>query len=218
MNVVSKVAATGAFALSLLLVVHPARPVAAQDATPATTAVALGVDQCTVDPINSKTYGAAAAAATPVAGPPSIDTGRPADSQTVLAVTDTIQQSIACTNAGDLGRLLAVIDPSYASTLIGVPPDQLQAAIDAASALSAPPDEPATPLVDDRDQSAIMTRLLSIDRIVSFSDDTAAAVVQIDSPQTGPTTATIYLRDNGNRFVITIYIFAESGAIATPAG
>lgn len=152
------------------------------------------------------------------ASPPSIDTGHPADSQTVLAVTDTVQQSIACTNAGDLGRLLAVIDPSYASTLIGVPADQLQAAIDAASASSATPVEAATPLVDDRDESAIMTRLMSIDRVVSFDDGTAAAVVQIDSPQTGPTTATIYLRNNGNRFVITTYVFMESGATAKPAG
>lgn len=218
MNVVSRTAVIGALALSLALAAGAVHPVAAQQSTPAATAVSLGAEECTVDPIDPATYGAAAAAATPIANPPSIDTGQPANSQTVLAVTDTIQQSVACTNAGDLGRLLAAIDPSYASTLLGVPADQLQAAIDAAGASSATPDGAATPLVDDRDQSAIMTTLISIDQVVSFDDGTAAVIVQIDSPQTGPTTATIYLRNNGDRYVITTYVFAQSEGTATPVG
>jgi hypothetical protein len=206
----------GTTVLSLLLVVLALPSAAgAQDATPASTAAPLGGGECTVDPIDPATYGAAALSATPQVATPEAATGEPANGATVFAVYDTIVQSIACTNAGDLARLLAVIDPSYAQTLLGVPADQVQAAIDAAVALSPARGGTATPLVDDNDQSAIVTRLVSIGEIVTLPDGQVAATVGIDSPQTGPVTTIIYLSRTADRYLITNYVFVDPGA--TPA-
>ena len=203
-----------------LLLVAVALPVAAgaQDATPAVSPAPLGAAQCTVDPIDPATYGAAAVAATPEPATGDTSASEPADDATAFAVYDTIVQSIACTNAGDLARLLAVIDPSYAQTLLGVPADQVQAAIDAAVAAAPAPGETATPLVDDNDQSAIRSTLRGIDGIVTLPDGQVAATVQIDSPQTGPVTIVIYLRMGEDRYLITNYVFLEPGATpeATP--
>ena len=208
----------GAAILSLLLVVV-ALPsaVGAQDlpSTPPATPAPLGAAQCTVDPIDPETYGAAALAATPQAATPEAATGEPADDATVFAVYDTIVQSIACTNAGDLARLLAVIDPSYAQTLLGVPADQVQAAIDAAVAAAPEQGDTGTPLADDNDQSAIVSTLRGIDEIVTLPDGQVAATVQIDSPQTGPVTTIIYLSQGPDRYLITNYVFLAPGA--TPA-
>lgn len=211
-------ARVAAFVLAALVVVQvvtlPAA-VSAQDATPAAPPVALGAAECTVDPIDPARYGEAALLATPQASLPDVATGQPADADTITAVTDAIVQSIACTNAGDLSRLLAVIDPSYAPTLLDVPADQLPAALDAVVSGTPEPGAPATPLVDDNDESAISSTLLGIDDVVTFPDGQVAATVRIDSPQTGPATTTIYLRMAGTRYVITTYVFLPSDA--TPA-
>ena len=203
--------------LLALLLVAVTLPVAAgaQNATPAATPAPLGADQCTVAPIDPATYGASAVVATPQPVTGDTAAGEPADDATTFAVYDTIVQSIACTNAGDLARLLAVIDPSYAQTLLGVPADQVQAAIDAAVAAAPAPGGTATPLVDDNDQSAIRSTLRGIDGIVTLPDGQVAATVQIDSPQTGPVTTVIYLRMGENRYLITNYVFLEPDA--TPA-
>lgn len=218
MRRISSIVGASVLSLSLLLTIL-AMPTAAmaQDAagTPGGTPSALGANECTVDPIDPASYGEAALSATPTATVPDVATGEPADDATIAAVTDTIEQSVACTNAGDLSRLLAVIDPSYAPTLLGVPDDQFQAALDAAVANAPESGGTATPLVDDNDQSAITTTLLGISDVVTFPDGQVAATVGIDSPQTGPATTIIYLRPDGDTYVITTYVFVPSEA--TPA-
>jgi len=109
--------------------------VMAQDAA---TPALLGAADGTVDPdpIDPSTYIAVIAAATPAPPLPATAKGTPADAATIAAVMDTMRQSVACTNAGDLGRLLALIDPAYAPTLLGVPNDKVPAAVEAAAKTS----------------------------------------------------------------------------------
>ena len=187
----------------------------AQDATPAP----LGAADCTVDPIDPDAYSAAIAAATPAPPLPVTATGgTPADDATVAAVTDTMRQSIACTNAGDLGRLLALIDPSYAPTILGVPNNQVDAAVQAAAETSAVAAS-STPLVDDLDGTSLQSTLLSVTDIVVlpevFFNGQVSAQVAIDRPDIATVTATVYLRQEGDRYIITNYVYQTIPA--TPA-
>ena len=203
--------------LLLTLVALPAT-VAAQDATPAAAPVTLGAAECTLEPIDPATYAEAATAATPQATLPDVATGQPADDDTITTVTNTIVQSIACTNAGDLGRLLTVIDPSYAPTVLGVPADELQGALDAIGGDASETAAAATPMTDD--QSTSPSSLVGIGEVIVFPDGQVVATVDLDSPETGPTTTEIYLRMAGTRYVITAYVPVSSDATpiaATPA-
>ncbi len=214
MRLVSTLVGAAILALSLTVLAVPA--VGAQDgpATPAGTPSGLGAAECTVDPIDPDSYGAAAVSATPQAVTPDLATAEPVDDATAFAVFDTIVQSIACTNAGDLARLLAVIDPSYAQTILGVPADQVQAAI-AAAATSPEQGATGTPLADDNVQTVTSATLLGIGDIVTLPDGEVAATVQIGDPQVGPISAIIYLRMGQDRYLITNYVFLDPEA--TPA-
>lgn len=189
--------------------------VMAQDAA---TPMPLGAAECTVDPIDPATYNAAIAAATPAPPLPATAAGTPADQATVAAVTDTMRQSIACTNAGDLGRLLALIDPSYAPTILGVPNDQVGAAVEAAAKTSSV-HASSTPLTDDLDGTSLQSTLLSVTGIVvlpdAFFHGQVSATVVISRPDIAVVTATVYLRKEGNRYIITNYVY-ETGP-ATPS-
>ncbi|MGN6032474.1 MAG: hypothetical protein ACTHQE_12515 [Thermomicrobiales bacterium] len=182
--------------------------IAAQDATP----VPLGADHCTVDPIDPDTYNAAILEGIPPLHLSVAPEGTPADAETIAAVTDTIEQSIACTNIGDLGRLLAVIDPAYAPTLLGVPYGQVPAAIEAAAQTSYA--DEATPLVDDIDQQGLVSSLLGVTDILDLADGSVAAVATI-SRQGYPTSeVTIYLQyhEEAGRYIIINYSFHDDSA------
>lgn len=203
--------------LSLLstVTIAPLAAVGAQDATPAP----LGAEDCTVDPIDAETYIAAINVATPAPPLPATAEGEPADEATVMAVTDTMRQSVACTNAGDLGRLLAVIDPAYAPTLLGVPFDQIPAAVEAAAASSATTTAPATPLTDDLDDTSLISSLISVTDVrvlpETFFNGQVACTVVISRPDIAVVTATVYLRLEGERYVITNYVYTQE--LATPS-
>ena len=201
------------FGLIAVLIWSPVAS-AQNDGTPAP----LGAAECTVDPIDPDTYSAAIAAATPAPPLPVMATGTPADADTVTAVTDTMRQSIACTNAGDLGRLLALIDPSYAPTLLGVPNNQVDAAV-AAAAESSQIGASSTPLVDDLDNTSLQSTLLSISDVQvlpeTFFNGQVSLQVVISRPGISVVTATVYLRQEGDRYVITNYVY-QTGP-ATPA-
>lgn len=177
------------------------------------TPTPLGAESCTVDPIDPDAYNAAIAEATPPLPQPIDAAGETADDATVAAVTDAIEQSVACTNIGDLGRLLAVIDPAYAPTLLGVPYADVPAAIEAAAA-SSNAAGPATPLVDDLDQGGLVSSILSITDIVVLPDGGAAAVATVQRVGYPATTFTIYLRFDAaeNRYIITSYTFHPEAA------
>jgi len=204
----------GALVLSLLATLAAAPMATAETGTPAP----LGAADCTVEPIDPATYTAAIAAATPPPPLPGTPTGTPADDATVAGVTEAIKQSIACTNAGDLGRLLAVIDPSYAPTILGVPNDQVPAAVEAAAKTSAA-SGPATPLVDDLDSTSLVSNLISVTNVVQLPEDffhgLVSAEVKISRPGIGTVTATVYFRKEGDHYIITQYVYTQQAA--TPA-
>jgi hypothetical protein len=181
------------------------------------TPTPLGAESCTVDPIDPDAYNAAIAEATPPLAQPVEAVGKPADEATAAAVTDAIEQSVACTNIGDLGRLLAVIDPAYAPTLLGVPNADVPAAVEAAAAASNAAG-PATPLVDDLDQGSLVSSILSITDIVVLPDGGAAAVATIQRQGYPATTFTIYLRFDSaeNRYIITNYTLHPEAATPIP--
>lgn len=145
--------------------------------------------------------------------------GEPADDATVEAVTEVISQSVACTSAGDLGRLLAVIDPAYAPTLLGVPYGDVPAAVEAAAAISEQAG-PATPLVDDVDQGSLVTTLESVSNVMVLENGQVAAEAVLVRDGFPPTTATIYLEmdEESGRYVIVNYAFHQGETpVATPA-
>lgn len=199
------------FVLLAAFLVTPS--VMAQDAA---TPAPLGAAECTVDSIDPATYNAAILAGVPPLHQPENAQGTPADNATIGAVTDTIKQSIACTNIGDLGRLLAVLDPAYAPTLLGVPYQDVPAAVEAAAKTSASSGA-ATPLVDDVDHEGLVSSLLGVSDVVVLEDGQVAAVATISRQGFPVSVATIYLRNDPTqgRYLITNYSFHES--LATPA-
>lgn len=175
--------------------------------------------QCTVDPIDPDAYNAAILESIPPLPASTSPEGEPADDETVEAVTEVIAQSVACTSAGDLGRLLAVIHPSYAPTLLGVPYGDVPAAVAAAQTSEA--SGPATPLVDDVDQGSLVTTLDSVSNVIVLENGQVAAEAVLVREGFPPATATIYLEmdEATGRYVIVNYAFHEGETpVATPAG
>ena len=185
---------------------------------PAATPEVLGADACTVEPIEPEAYLAAIDASVPPLPANPYPVGTPADDETVAAVTVVIEESIACTNIGDLGRLLAVIDPAYAPTLLGVPVSELPAAIEAAAATSDPAG-PATPLVDDVDQGGLVSVLLDVSNVQHLEDGRLSAEATVQRLEMEPTTFTIYLQydEAVGRYIILNYAFHYVAPEATPA-
>jgi hypothetical protein len=120
----------------LLAILAPVARVSTQEATPTVptaTPVAVSASDCTVEP---RTVAALAeivtvediARSTPVAepGPYTKPQGRPADAETVAGITATIRQLVACVDAGDFMRFLALFDENalrrYSASL-GLPLD-----------------------------------------------------------------------------------------------
>lgn len=182
------------------VVAQEATPGATPGATPLATPIVLGAAECTVDPIDPVSYGEAVRAATSVTDPPAYETGRPADPATTEAVSAVIRISIACTESGDMSRILAITDPAFAPAMLGVQRADAQPEIDRAVA-EAPPAGMAGPaLIEESDGREVHSTLLGIDGVVTFPDGTAAIRLRLDSPQTGgvaSATAWLRLTDTG---------------------
>ena len=184
-----------------------ATPLGTPLATPAATPRPLGAAECTVEPIDPVAYGEAVRAAVSVTDPPAIETGQPADAATVAAVTATIEGSIACSNAGDMARLLTLTDPAFGPAMLGVSREDVQPEIDRAVAESpVTQGQAGPPLIEENDGREVSATLLGIGEIVSFPDGTAAARIELDSPQTGGVaTAIVHLRPTEAGFVVTTW-------------
>lgn len=177
-----------------------ATPGATPGATPLATPLVLGAAECTVDPIDPVSYGEAVRAATSVTDPPAYETGRPADPATTEAVSAVIRISIACTESGDMSRILAVTDPAFAPAMLGVQRADVQPEIDRAVAEAPPAGVAGPPLIEESDGREVHSTLLGIDGVVTFPDGTAAIRLRLDSPQNGgvaAATAWLRLTDTG---------------------
>lgn len=185
----------------------PATPAATPFATPAAMPVPLGAAECTVEPIDPVAYGDAVRTAVSVMDPPALETGQPADPATVAAVTATIAGSIACSNAGDMARLLTLTDPAFAPAMLSTDRAAIQPEIDRAVAESpVTQGQAGPPLIEESDGREVSATLLGIGEIVTFPDGTAAARIELDSPQTGGVaTALVYLRPTDAGYVVTTW-------------
>ncbi len=143
--------------------------VAGQGATPAASPVPAA--SCQVEPRIVTDWDGTPAAGIEVPpvstdGPFVPPTGVPADDETVAAVTATISESVACANAGDFPRLLALASDRFVRALFtgdaAAPEADVLAAINA----------PATPLPEEE-----RLTLLAIDAIVLLDDGRVAATV-----------------------------------------
>ncbi len=184
----------------------PASPGATPMATPMATPIALGAAQCVVEPVDPVSYGEAVRAATSVTDPPAFETGQPADDETTEGVIATIEGSIACSNAGDMARLLTLTDPAFAPAMLGVAREDVQPEIDRAVAEAPAQGEAGPPLIEESDGREVSATLLEIGDVVTFPDGTAAIMIRLDSPQTyGVATATVHLRPTDAGYLVTTW-------------
>ena len=184
----------------------PATPGATPMASPVATPIALGAAQCTVDPVDPVAYGDAVRAANSVNDPLAFTTGQPADATTADAVIATIEGSIACSNAGDMARLLTLTDPAFAPAMLGVGRADVQPEIDRAVAETPAQGQAGPPLIEESDGREVSATLLEIDGVVTFPDGTAAIMIRLDSPQTnGVSDATAWLRQTDAGWLVTTW-------------
>ena len=175
----------------------------AGSATPQT----LGAADCNATPVDPTAYATAITAATPIARATTpLSGGTPADAATTAAVTDTIRQSIACTNAGDYSRLLAVTDPGYAFTILDLNPGDAAAVIQDVAGTPGPINL-ATPHANVDGPASNQIQLVSVDNVMLLPDGQVWAATIITSPATGLTTVQIDLRFENGRYVVTNYVF-----------
>jgi hypothetical protein len=159
-----------AVALSVALVAPYAVAAAGQDGTP----VVPGADLCTVAPLTAPVWDGVEVPepTAPVStdGPFQPPAGDPVDAATAEAVTGTITQAIACQNAGEIGRLLALYSEYGLRALFsgsrGQPADEVDAIVGAG----------ATPVAADREVG-----LVTVEDIVSLDDGRVAATVTTEA-------------------------------------
>jgi hypothetical protein len=192
----------------------------AQDATPVATSLAPPPEECTVAPItadrlNLVIAGAATAgtpeatapegaeAASPVASPGAftMPEGTPADEATFAAVSAAVREYMACINAGDVAKILALYSDAGLRDLLagaiaqGATGDQIIASFGT----------PAPLPVDQR------TLLYGIDNIVIMEDGRAAAlVVGDDLTKPGPPgPALIYFAPVNGAWLVDGFVATE---------
>ena len=178
-----------AFALVLcsLAFAGPGRA-AAQDATPASgRGEVLDPAECQVEPRSADELIAVwyeqNEAGTPILATPAADTalesvpvplGEPADAETVAAVTAAVREVLACFNAGDFGRALALFSDELIRSSGPEPgdtPEDVRGFLAAAA-------EPAP--------EADRIRLLAVTDVAVMADGRAAAFVVTEDPTIPP--------------------------------
>jgi hypothetical protein len=207
---IASLAATGG--LSLLLVLAQPTPAAAQDGSTPAAPGTTHATECTVTPRPIDDFLAAAEAtpgvleselrglpaATPA--PPSAE-GTPANQEIVDALTATIEQSVACLNAGDLPRLFALYtDEAFIRSLgggIAVTPDVAQQAAELAT---------PRPLPSNLQQS-----IPSIGEVRLLPDGRVTAITATEEGRT----LVVFAKEGGRYLIDWVY---ELPHMATPTG
>lgn len=203
--------------LALLVAFERGGTVASLAPSATGTPEALGAAECNAKPVDPNAYARAIVAATPIARATApLSGGTPADAATTAAATDTIRQTIACTNAGDYSRLLAVTDPGYAFTILDLQPDDAASVIrDVASTPG--PINLATPHAHIEGPASNQIQLVSVDQVMVLPDGEIWASVTITSPATGLTTVQIDMRFEGGRYVLANHVFTGPPPSSSPA-
>ncbi len=199
----------------------------AQDASPVATppgAVSTGATPEVIDPtlcaVEPRTIEnlqlilatPAVEEATPAASPVAEETpfvlpqGSSANAEAVEGVTATVREAIACLNAGETLRYLALHTDGYVARLAAeglLSQEQLDT-------VAAPP----TPL-----DPAAQIGLIAVEDVRMLADGRIAVLIRQDDPTTGPQRVFFVMAEQGGRYLIDEEIFPEDpdeGA-ATPA-
>ena len=188
--------------LVALALLGPARALA-QDATPAAGGEALDPAECRVEPRDADELIALwyDEAGTPVAATPGAGTldsvpvplGEPADAETVAGATGAIREILACFNAGDFGRALALFSDDLIRSFgpePGETPEDVRGFLEAA---------PGPLPAGDR------IRLLAITDVSVMEDGRVGALVVSDDPTVapeGPETVLVIFVEEGGRWLV----------------
>ncbi len=126
--------------------------------------------ECTVAPLTSPIWDgteiAEPTAPVSIAGPFTAPTGRPVDDATLAAVTQTVAESIACQNDGDLARTLALFTPDALQSFFSGPRGYDADSVDAKIAAG------PVPIGDGR-----VVELIGIDDVVLLDDGRVGTTV-----------------------------------------
>ncbi len=199
---------------------------AAQDASPAATPLVVStgatpevldptlcaVEPRTVENLQQLLGAQAVGQATPVASPAALATpfvlpqGSSAEADAVEEVTETVREAIACLNAGDTLRYLALHTDTYVARLAA----QGTLSQEQLDTFSAPP----TPL-----DPAAQIGLISVEHIRMLADGRIAMLIRQDDPTAGPQRLFLVLVEQGGRYLIDEEIFPDNPGeeAATPA-
>ena len=202
-----------------------AGPTAAQDATPAAGAgEALDPAECRVEPRPADELIAVwyeeNEAGTPVLATPAADTapasvpvplGEPADAETAAAATAVVREVLACFNAGDFGRALALFSDDLVRSF-GPSPEETPEDV---RAFLAPAPEPLP--------AGSRIRLLAVTDVAVMADGRVGAFVVTDDPTVppeGPETALVLVVEEDGRWLVDAvveFVVVEEGDGGTPA-
>jgi hypothetical protein len=185
-------------------------------ATPTVEGDVPSPEECTVEPISLERLAQLVATPVPepVASPEASPTpfampeGRPADNATVAAITATIREYIACINAGDLARVLALYSDRAIVELLGLPAGGEATAQEILDSLG-------TPQVVPDDQRTVLIR---IDEVLVLPDGRVAALILGDdraNPRP-PGPALVYFVEIEGRWMIDGFIPTEDIVTSEP--
>ena len=194
----------------------------AQDATPvpspAANSLAPSPEECTVEPISPERLTQVIATPVPAVSPEATPVGSPtpfampagqdADEATVAAITAAVREYIACINAGDLARALALYSDRGLRDLLGA---ALANGATAQQILDALPT--AHPLPEDQ-----RTLIYGIDDVRVLPDGRVAALVigyDLSKPNP-PGPALIYFVKVDGRWLVDGFVPTEEIVTPTP--
>jgi hypothetical protein len=203
-------------AMSLVATLAVGRVAEAQEASPTPVGEIVPPEECTT-PARSITFLseliATPISATPVATFTTLPKGRPADDQTVAAVTAVVRQLAACSNTGNVLRPLSLYGDEYLRRALNAGGGMTA---EEADALLAPF---ATPIAL---QPEMMVRLVEIKNVVVLEDGRVAALTVTDGglPDAPGLTTDLLIfakRDTGWYIEDAVSNFDQVLAGATPA-
>jgi hypothetical protein len=203
----------------IALLTGSARVTAAQESTPGALPRTPDPAECQVEPRSLDDM--LSLTGTPVAGTPAADEaleeeavlpaspiaglpiqGEPADEATVAAIEETVNEVLACFNAGDFLRAFALFSDDLIGTFGPIPEEEI-------------PFIEATPVAVAEEEQLT---LVDISEVRTLDDGRVSAVVIVDDPTTpveGGEAALIVFVQQDDRWLIDEFI--EIPAVGTPA-
>jgi hypothetical protein len=192
----------------------------AQDATPSTALDVPGPEECRVAPRDAAAL--VSILATPTAATPEAPTvssatdlpqGEPVDEATLAAISETTRQFVACINAGDTFRSLAVVTDGFLRQQLGglTPTEEQLAALEEQLTVAAA----ASPIALE---AASQGGLVEIGDVRRLADGRVGAVVVVGAAGAGtpPDTAFFVFLEADERWLVDEIVPLTASPVGTP--